>query len=249
MERFSLLIACITILAGYNAHTSAQDLARRYEINIGDFNKLQVSDDLNVTYRCNADSAGLAVFTATADEMQSIIFNNKNSSLKIQMSTDRAIADSTLPLITVYSAAIKELENNSDSTLTIENISSASKIKMRLTDNGQIIARNITAPEIEAKLFTGKGLIEISGKCDKARLRCTGTGKIDAFALDATDVDCRIVGTGSINCRIDGGTLLTRGSGPGRVYFKGTPAEIKSRHIGRLKTIPVKDEEESNIKP
>ena len=87
--------------------------------------------------------------------------------------------------------------------------------------------------------FTGKGLVAISGKCDKASLKCTGTGMIDASGLVATDVNCRIIGTGSIYCRVAGGSLTTRGSGPGKVYFTGIPAEIKSRHIGRLKTIPM----------
>ena len=235
MKHF-LLIACIAVVA-FTA--SAQDSTRKYVIEVGDFVKLKITDDLNVTYRCNADSAGLAVFTATQDEAKSFIFKNNKSTLTLQMATEYAITDSTMPHITVYSSTIDELENKADSTLIVENVETSGKIKLKLTDNGRLIATGLSAAEVDAKIFTGKGLVAISGKCDKASLKCTGTGMIDAIGLVATDVNCRIIGTGSIYCRVAGGSLTTRGSGPGKVYFTGIPAEIKSRHIGRLKTIPM----------
>ena len=236
MKHF-LLIACIAVATLFTA--SAQETSRKYIVEVGDFVRLKITDGLNVTYRCNADSAGLAVFTATQSEASSLIFKNNKSTLTMQMVTEYAITDSTLPHITVYSSAIEELENKADSTLLVENVETPGKIRLKLSDNGRIIAIGISATEVEAKIFTGKGMISVSGKCDKASLKCTGTGMIDANGLIATDVNCRIIGTGSIYCLVNGGSLTTRGSGPGKVYFTGTPSEINSHHFGRLKTIPV----------
>ncbi len=240
MKRF-LLIACI-MLASTLFTTWAQE-RQRYEIQVGDFNKMYVADDLNVVYRCNADSAGMAVIISTPKEKQALLFRNKYSTLIVQMSTDYALSSHTMPPITIYSSKISKIENSADSTVYVDGVTLSTPLELKLTDNGTIVARDISITELNAKVITGKGLIELSGKCDKASLRCTGTGKIKANNLIATNVTCMILGTGSISCYVNGGELVTKGSGPGRVYFDGTPSEIKSRHIGRLKTIPYKEEE------
>ena len=243
-----IILSICTILMACMSSLQAQEI-KKYEINIGNFNKLQITDNINVTYRCNSDSAGMVTFSATEDEMRSLLFSNKHSTLKIQISTDNALSALSMPHLTVYSDSIKELENEGDSTLYVYDISSPGKVKLKLTDNGKIIARNIVAKEVEGKIFTGQGLISISGKCDKAKLRCTGTGKIEAYALDAATVECMVLGTGHIECNVNGGRLVTKGSGPGRIYYKGTPSEIKSFHLGKLKIIPANDgNQESNTK-
>ena len=239
-----LLLSCITLVCF--AISQAQNEQQKYELNVGDFNKLRITDGLNVTYRCNSDSAGIAVFSATINEMRSLLFYNKRSTLLIQMSTNDAIAGNAMPHITVYSSAITELENESDSTLFVENVISDKKIKLKLSKNGKIIARGIEAREVEAKILTGNGEIVIAGNCNKANLRCTGIGNIDAGKLHAKDVDCMILGTGSVTCHVDNGKLVTKGSGPGRVYYHGTPSKIKSYHLGRLKTISDNDDNEQS---
>lgn len=226
---FGVLVSCMLF-----AETES---VQKYVVNVEDFDKLKVSDGLKVVYRCNADSAGLAVFDATQAEAQSLIFTNKKSTLVLQVVTEYAIADSILPVITVYSSTIRAFENNSDSTLLVENVSTDGELKFRMMGNGKIVATDIEAQKVKAKIFTGRGEIILSGKCDKAEFSSTGKGFIYAQDLVATDVDCRIVGTGWIYCNVNGGSLSTRGSGPGRVLFDGQPAEINSRHFGKLKVV------------
>ena len=240
-----LLFICFTAITAFTT-MQAQEV-QRYRINVGDFTKLQIADNLNVTYSCNADSAGLVTFSGTEAEMRSFLFNNRKSTLKIQVSTDEALSALPMPHITVYSSSIKELENEADSTLYVENITTDGKLKLKLTDNGKIIARNLPAQELETKIFTGQGLIAVSGKCDMAKLRCTGTGKIEAYDLKATSVECMLLGTGRIECHVNGGRLVTKGSGPGRIYYTGTPSEIKSYHLGKLKIIPSSEPKPEDI--
>lgn len=239
MKRF-LLFVCVAMSACVAMQAQLpEDSVRRYEINVGDFKKLRVSDNLNVIYCVNADSAGMAVFEASQADMQSLIFTNKRQTLVVQEATEHLMDEMPMPWITIYSSSIEEIENKADSTVVARGIETDGKVKFKLTDNGTIIAKGIAANEVEAKIFTGSGTIILHGACSKAYLRCTGTGHIDADELRATDVECMILGTGAVRCFVDGGTLVTKGSGPGRVYYDGSVSEIKSYHLGRLRTIPI----------
>ena len=252
MNRFLLFFAMLVVPAAF---LSAQDETGRYEVEgvhryevlVGDFSKLKITNDLNVEYVLNPDSAGIAVFHTTRDKVNSILFSNKKSRLVIEVSTEDANKPSNLPVVRVYSSSIEELENDADSTLRVINVvQPGKKVKLRLSDNGKIISRGIVAEEIEAAIVTGRGLVLVDGKCTKANLRCTGTGEIQADELEAVDVSCMILGTGTIGCWPNGGKLTIKGSGTGKVYFKGEPSEIKSHQLGKIKAIPLRNTEDGD---
>ena len=48
----------------------------RHEMNIGDFESLEVIDNVNVDYYCNADSAGKFVLYCTAEQANGFILSN-----------------------------------------------------------------------------------------------------------------------------------------------------------------------------
>ena len=144
MKRFLLLI-CIAVSVCAALQAQDDDGVRLYEINVGDFEKLRISDNLNVTYRCNADSAGMAVFMASPHDMRSLMFTNKRHTLTVQVSTERVMSESPMPHVTIYSSSIKEIENKADSTVIVGSIKSDEKVKFKLTDNGTIIARDVVA--------------------------------------------------------------------------------------------------------
>ena len=50
-----------------------------------------------------------------------------------------------------------------------------------------------------------------------------------------------LVGTGSIRCNVNDGPLSIKGSGTGKIYYRGTPTEIKSFQLGTIKAVPIKD--------
>ena len=249
MNRFLMLFAMLVIPVAF---MSAQDETgryeiegvHRYEVSVGDFSKLKITNDLNVEYVLNPDSAGIAVFHTTRDKVNSILFSNKKSRLVIEVSTEDANKPSNLPVVRVYSSSIEELENDADSTLRVINvIQPGKKVKLRLSDNGKIVWRGMDVEEVEAAIVTGKGLVILEGKCNKANLRCTGTGEIQADELEAVDVSCMIIGTGTIGCWPNGGKLTIKGSGTGKVYYKGMPSEIKSYQLGKIKAIPLRNAE------
>ena len=58
----------------------------RHEVKVGNFSRLALIDNINVNYRCNADSAGLAVLTCTQDIADHIMFSlSSKGQLSIQV--------------------------------------------------------------------------------------------------------------------------------------------------------------------
>jgi len=211
----------------------------RHEIKVGDFTRLVVVDNINVNYRCSADSAGIAVIECTQDIVNHLVFslNNKGRlSIQVNEMYERL---GNLPPITIYSSSLDEAENASDSTLRISNLPPMAAFKLRNIDNGKIIARNLRASKLELQILSGKGKIIADGTCDDLAIRLVGTGEIQADGVKATNVSCRIMGTGSIGCDVNGGLLKVSGSGTGKVYYKGTPSKVTVRKLGTIKAIPM----------
>jgi len=211
----------------------------RHEIKVGNFSRLDLLDNINVNYRCNADSAGMVVLNSQQDQVEHIIFAlSDKGRLTIQVD-DEYERQTALPTITVYSASLDEAENAGDSTLRISGLPPMKHFKVRLTDNGKVIARGLRASELELQILSGKGKIIAGGSCDELSVRLIGTGEIQADDVIATDVSCRIMGTGSIGCHVNGGQLKVSGSGTGKVYYKGTPSKVTVRKLGTIKAIPM----------
>ena len=226
-----LLLAVITLMA------SAQ--TTRHEVKVGNFTRLAVIDDINVNYRCNADSAGLAVMYCPQEIADHLMFNLSNKGrLSIQV-VDLYEQLPQLPTITVYSSSLEEAENGGKSTLVVTGLPPMSAFKVRNTDNGKVIVRNVRASQLELQILSGKGKIIADGTCDNLSLRLIGTGEIQADQVVATEVSCRIMGTGSMGCHVNGGELKVSGSGTGKVYYKGTPSKITVRKLGTIKAIPM----------
>ena len=230
----------ISVLMVVMASLVSMAQEKLHVVKVGDFKRLSLVDNINVNYRCNPDSAGLAVFTSTQEIANDLIFKLSDSgrlTIQVEDETERT---AQLPNMTVYSSSLEEAENAGDSTLRLSGLPMMPLFKVRLLDNGKIIARNLRASKLELHLLSGKGKIIASGKCDELALRLVGTGEIQADQVVATDVSCRIMGTGSIGCHVDGGILKVNGSGTGKVYYKGTPSKVSVKKLGTIKAIPRK---------
>ena len=208
-------------------------------IKLGDFTRLVVTDDVNVIYRCDPDSAGLAVFDCPQDMADRLIFGvNKNGRLNIQVYNDFQHYYN-MPTITVYSSTLLEAENAGDSTLRISGLPALDAFKVRNIDNGKVIVNGIRASKLELQIMSGKGKIIADGSCDDLAMRMVGTGEIQADRVIATKVTCRIMGTGSLGCYVNGGELKVSGSGTGKVYYKGNPSKVTVHKLGTIKAIPM----------
>lgn len=207
----------------------SDDTPQRYEINIAEFSELKVTEGLRVDYKCNPDSAGMAVFTTTPDMASLLMFTNTKSCLNMQISTD-GIDYTGLPHITVYSRYLTKVENSGDSLVRVLSIAPTPQLKVRLIGNGRLSVRDIETNDLDASLDTGNGVMYLQGKTLKAKYKLVGTGSIQAEELISREAKCSMLGTGYINCDVTE-SLSVIGASSGTVYYLGEPT-IKNRSIG-----------------
>lgn len=232
MKRY--VIAALCVMSIMVAHAQGT----KYELSVGDFSELKVSNGVNVDYKCNPDSAGSVVFTATADKASVLMFSNNKNRLEVQISTD-GIKYNNLPTVTVYSRFLTKVENSGDSLVRVLSSSSGPNFKARLVGNGRLVVRDVDAVQVDASINTGNGLLVLYGKCSSAKFNNTGTGNIQADELLSSKAKCVQVGTGSIGCSVS--DELTIYGASGKVYYHGNPI-VKNRSIG-VKVLPLDNEE------
>ncbi|MDO4511487.1 MAG: DUF2807 domain-containing protein [Bacteroidales bacterium] len=210
------------------------------EVKVGDFTSLNVGNSVNVVYRADAQKAGTAVMEATQQVAGKFIFKNDGKGkLTIQL-TDYSFTTG-VPTVTVYSSTLQEVVNQSDSTVTIEQLPAMPIFKAKTHNNGSIIVHGLNTTTTEIFEATGKGHIQADGVTESLRCKIVGTGKIHALQLQARDITCSINGSGHVYCHSTGGKLMVKGMGTGRVHYTGTPSEIKTRKLGTLKAIPYEE--------
>ncbi len=213
------------------AVTVAAQAPSRYELVVKDFTELLVLNSINVDYKCNPDSAGIAVFDATPQEASMIMFsNNGKNRLTIQLSDD-ARDRTELPVVTVYSNFLLQVENSADSLVRVVSVAPGAKFKAILMGNGRLSVHEVTANQVDASIKRGNGQMVVTGRCQSANLSNTGTGSIQADELAATNVKCSVMGSGSIGCCAkENLSVQGMGLGNGTVFYKGTPT-IKDRSV------------------
>lgn len=227
-----VLLALVATISTASAQESL------YTLKVDDFTELEVVGDLDVVYRCSADSAGMVLFTTTPEIAPKIIFKPGKKKLKIELDTESdagaADADLELPTVTVYSSALNKVRNAGTGLVTVvapQVDNSKRKFSAEVMGNGYLTVRYVSASEVSASLTTGNGQLYISGFTPKASLKLTGTGVIQADELQAEQVSCRLFGTGTIGCNASQ-SLSVYGAGSGNVYYRGTPAKVKDNSIG-----------------
>lgn len=205
--------------------------AREFTMPLGQFSKLQVDDDVNVIYIGGDGSPSRVRYEGEQKYAKAFLITQKGDKLRIQVET-AFVADPGLPTLYVYSDFLKEASISSESTLKIDQAAPCSEIKFSLMGNGTMVANNIRATKVSAAINSGNGTISIEGHCQTATLKMIGNGTIQADRMEAAEVECKILGTGSIGCW-PVNELKVRGIGTTKIYYKGNP-EINKKGGGKL---------------
>lgn len=231
MKRIFFILAAVLPILGLQAQ-----VRQSYTLNTGQFDKIQVNNDVNVVYRCLPDSTGFAQFTGDKKFADAFLLSVKsNGTLIVEVSPESQRA-ADLPVLYVYSDFLLSAENSSNYTLTVESIAPCAEFKATQIGNGSVEVYNIKANKVVASLNTGNGTVNVAGECEIAELKMLGTGLISADRLMAKNVNCRILGTGSIGCwPLE--NLSVKGLGSTKIYYKGNP-KIKKTGGGKLFQLP-----------
>ncbi len=234
---FAIFAIVLSIAFGAQARTET------FRLKVGPFDKLAVYDNIHVVYHANPDSTGYVVYRADEGLADAFLFSNAKGTLKIQIANEN-VSISELPELHVYSDYLTQVENSSDYTVKVLSNTSVPRFTARMMGNGEIVADNITAGEVEANFVTGNGIIALSGICEKAVYKMVGAGTIQADEMKAKNVACKIMGAGSIGCWAND-KLDVRGIGSTRIYYKGSP-QVKKVGGGKLVPLDIKDEGDAN---
>lgn len=230
MKYFYLLVALFISLGA-----NAQDI-QDYRVSVGQFDKIKVDDNVNVVYRCLPDSSGFIQYRGAKEFADAFIITPKpDGTLRIQVSTED-VGHPNLPTLYVYSDFLTEVENSSAFSVLVENPAPCAEFKATQVGNGAIAVENIKTNKLSATLNTGNGTVNVSGEAVNAVYKMVGTGIISADRLEAENVQCKILGSGSIGCWAVS-RLSVKGIGSTKIYYKGDP-KIKKSGGGKLYPLP-----------
>ncbi len=233
---FFAVAFCILNPFAASATENIKDAASlpEYNFEVGNFHEISIQNNVNVVYTHCSDTIGRVSYKSLPDFEDAFIFTNNKGCLKIQVQTDD-LGKPDLPTIFISSNNLEKVENYSDFNVRIESNIKADRFIASLIGNGSIVVSDVDATNVNAKITAGMGTIIISGECTNADFRLTGTGTIQADMLKASNVNCRILGGGSIST-YPLRTLSVRGIGSTRIRYRGQPT-IKHRGGGKL--IPI----------
>ncbi len=227
LKAFSVLTMLIAGL------TPAFAQKNHYEVNVGEFNRINVINSVNIVWCVNPDSIGYARFFAEPRFADAFIFSNNDSgTLRIEVAADDVDLDD-LPTLYLYSTFLTGVTNAGNKCVTAIAPPPCTEFKAEIIGNGDIKISDLEVTRINGKINTGNGSLSIVGTAQQANLSMIGTGQIIADELEAKKVHCTIMGTGSIYCWPTE-VLSVKGIGSTKIYYKGIPANIKKRGGGKL---------------
>ena len=220
-----LTLVIISTLSSARAQTEAP-----YTVKVGEFTQIRIRHGIPVDYICSNDSSGIITFTGSKELTEALTFDLSTKG-KLTISLEPRTFNGKVGRVTVRSHQLVSIENEGDSAARILGSNSCPVFKAKQIGNGSISIRNIEANQVEIASKLGHGTITVSGKCDLAKINCTGTGTISAGSLMANEVKCTILGTGTVDCNVSS-SLSIIGTGSGHLYYAGNPTEIKNRSTG-----------------
>ncbi|MBD5221220.1 MAG: hypothetical protein HDS70_02495 [Bacteroidales bacterium] len=229
--KYIFALALLAIGGMIFSSKAADDRVYDYSVKVGQFDKLNISDNLNVIYHCNPDSTGYAYWRGDSRFDNSFIFSSGNGKLNVQVATED-VDSPDLPTLHLYSDFLTSVTSSSVGSVRIESLSPTATFKATLIGNGQLVVKDVKSGKVDAGIETGNGQLVISGQANEAKFRMLGTGTIQADRLEADVVKCTVLGSGSIGCSPKE-LLSSKGIGSTKIYYRGHP-ELKKAGGGKF---------------
>lgn len=237
------ILAIIVLLA--TAAVSAR--AEVFELKAGPFDKLSVRGDFNVIYRNVPDSTGYVVYESDTNLDDKLKISIKKGKLTIKPANiDETF--SQVPTFYVYSDFLVNVATEGKGTTVLDLTAAIPTFSAKQVGNGKIIINGLNTTTFKANIETGNGAIIARGKCNTANFKLTGTGVIQADGLAANEVNCTVLGTGTIGCHpLD--VLDVRGIGTSKIFYYGSPTikKVGAATLKQLEGTPEGSKEETEI--
>lgn len=225
------------ILAAIGLLSSAEITTMRVDT----FQKLKVSNSLNVDCIHCPDSVGYIVINSTHREHTSWVEAQiKGDKLMLRLAIPGKYTGNktNLPHVTLYTNNLTHIENEGDSTVRVFKSNKETALEARVYGNGRISLRDVKAEKVKASVFAGNGTIALNGKAINSTYAITGDGTIEADGLECKEANIKLTGNGTIGVNATE-KIAVRGSGYGHIYYYGSP-QLESKIVIGLKIEPIR---------
>jgi hypothetical protein len=234
MKKSALLGIALCIMAGANAQWGKKIKGNgnmvRTERSTGDYEGIAVSGFFNV--ELVAGTEGEVTVHAEENLQEYIITEVERGTLVIKTEKGVNISPSSgnreirivVPVDEIESVALSGSGDIVGNTLLKSN-----DFKASMSGSGDI-RLEVECEEISASM-SGSGDMNLKGETGRFNVQISGSGDIEAFGLNAREVDATISGSADINVTANE-LLKARVSGSGNIRYRGNPAKIDSKSSG-----------------
>ena len=187
---------------------------------IGSYDGISLVGSLNV--QLVAGSEGTVKVEAESNLQEYIITEVKNGILKITTEKGINLKPKNKILVTVPVESVSEISLTGSGDLWTRDRLNSQNLKVQLTGSGDI-KLDLKVMDLQSKI-TGSGDIVFQGRSKNFECSVTGSGDLDAYNLQANNVEARVSGSGDIMVYA-GDKLNATVSGSGDITYKGNPTK------------------------
>ena len=214
MKRIILVVFVLLTQLNYSQTT----------INLGDFDKIKVFDQLNVTLIPSTENK----IEVTGTNQANVEIVNRNSLLKIRISLTKILEDNKDLKVNLYFKNIQSIDANEGSMVSCKTVFKQTTMELSVQE-GAMIEAELDVDNATAKLNSG-GIINLSGKAVTQKTTITSGGILNAKNLETSQTNVSITAGGSAD--VNAITFVeAKVNAGGTITIFGKPKQIKQQAI------------------
>jgi hypothetical protein len=214
MKRIILVVFVLLTQLNYSQTT----------INLGDFDKIKVFDQLNVTLIPSTENK----IEVTGTNQANVEIVNRNSLLKIRISLTKILEDNKDLKVNLYFKNIQSIDANEGSMVSCKTVFKQTTMELSVQE-GAMIEAELDVDNATAKLNSG-GIINLSGKAVTQKTTITSGGILNAKNLETSQTNVSITAGGSAD--VNASTFVeAKVNAGGTITIFGKPKQIKQQAI------------------
>lgn len=191
-------------------------------INLGDFDKIKVFDQLNVTLIPSTENK----IEVTGTNQANVEIVNRNSLLKIRISLTKILEDNKDLKVNLYFKNIQSIDANEGSMVSCKTVFKQTTMELSAQE-GAMIEAELDVDNATAKLNSG-GIINLLGKAATQKSTITSGGILNAKNLETSQTNVSITAGGSAD--VNASTFVeAKVNAGGTITIFGKPKQIKQQ--------------------
>ena len=212
MKRIILVIFVLLTQLNYSQTT----------INLGDFDKIKVFDQLNVTLIPSTENK----IEVTGTNQANVEIVNRNNLLKIRISLTKILEDNKDLKVNLYFKNIQSIDANEGSMVSCKTVFKQTTMELSAQE-GAMIEAEVNVDNATAKLNSG-GIINLFGKAVTQKTTITSGGILNAKNLETSQTNVSITAGGSAD--VNASTFVeAKVNAGGTITIFGKPKQIKQQ--------------------